>query len=146
VPQQLDPESRLGIPQRFLARLAWFQQGEQNKLLLDLSPSGMFAILGWGDRAGYVLERRRDLAMDAPSSHSSAQQIARLDLRYLPATLDSGCRVRLTHTVLLHLEEEPNTRPWFFIVSLPDRVEIWSRSYRARQVDGGDSYGPWDEE
>lgn len=129
-------KSRLTIPKRFLERLDWFCPGASHEVLLSLPHSGMASVWSWKQHGDSVLRARENLIRDSAVDSSLLGEVALLEQRFCRATLSADCRLRLTDPVLVHLEERPDSelKPWFFLISLPDRIEIWARSFRARQL------------
>jgi len=90
---------------------------------------GAAILRGWAEYSPQVLERRRALVSEAENEEA----VRALDDVFRRGRLDTGGRLTLPPPVIGHLSSSFRLRG-LFIVRYPDRLELWSRSYRASRL------------
>lgn len=127
----VDDRGRLTIPLRLLEDFPGIDARGAGQVLIETLVPGAAVLRDWSTSGEEVLKRRRALVSEPTGEN--ADLVRALDDAFRRGRLDAGGRLTLPPPVVGHLSGSFRVRG-LFVVRHPDRLDLWSRNYRAARL------------
>lgn len=130
---RIDERDRVVVPPGFFRGTAW-KLDDGGDVLAVLEAIGCVRLLPWSPKGDEVLATQRELEARDDDDEDALDALQQLEHKFHRLTVEKPRRLKLSDYVLQHLQPNWPLPSQVFVLSYPDRVELWSPEFHGMRV------------